>query len=387
MPRISPKKYATATSEMKLILSLLAVWPCLTVSTALPPADFLLYVGTFTKARGQGIYAFRLSSSTGKLTPLGLAARTINPSFLAVHPNGRILYAVVNQENGEIGAFTIDSATGMLTLLNRVSSRGTGPCFVALTNSARLLLAANYTSGSAAVFPVEEDGRLGEATGFAQHSGSSVNRERQEGPHTHSINPSPDERYAFAADLGVDKLFVYRLQEGKLIAGDPVAVKTVPGAGPRHFTFDPAGRHAYLVNELDSTIMAFAYDAVHGRLREIQSISAIPATFSATNYSADIHVHPSGKFLYASDRGLDSIAVFTIDAASGKLSSVEYVPTGGQTPRNFTLDPTGRFLVVGNEDSDNIVVFRIDPKTGRLTPTGEQAAVPSPACLKLVPER
>jgi 6-phosphogluconolactonase len=234
---------------------------------------------------------------------------------------------------------------------------------------------------------VREDGKLGAATGFAQHSGSGADPVRQSSPHTHSVSPSPDQRFAIAADLGVDKLYIYHLDHGQLIPNDPPIVKAVPGAGPRHFTFHPSGRYGYLVNELNSTVAAFKYDDRRGLLEEIQVVSAVPKEFSGTNSSADMHVHPSGRFLYASDRGRNSIAVFSIDRASGRLSPIEYVPTLGKTPRNFAIDPTGSFLVAGNEDSNSIVVFRIDAKTGRLTPTGDQAFVPFPACIKFVPQK
>ncbi|HWB83832.1 MAG TPA: lactonase family protein [Bryobacteraceae bacterium] len=383
---IEARKILAVLTPVLLLNFLLLTMPSLPAQNReAPPADYLLYAGGFMRTTGKGIYAFRLHTATGQLSPLGLAAETTNPSFLAVHPNRRFLYAVVNQPEGEVAAFAIDTTTGKLTLLNKVPSRGAGPCFVTLTKTGRTLLLANYGSGSAAAFPVQEDGRLGEATGFAQHSGSSVDPLRQTGPHTHSTNPSPDGRFAIAADLGLDKLFVYRLQNGRLLPNQPPVLNAAPGAGPRHLAFHPSGRYAYVANELNSTVTAFHYDAASGTFREIQTISAIPRDFSGTNYPADLHVHPSGRFLYVSDRGLDAIAAFAIDLAEGTISPIEYTPVGGKTPRNFAIDPAGTLLVAGNEDSDNIVVFRIHAQTGRLTPTGGQASVATPACLQFVP--
>jgi len=236
------------------------------------------------------------------------------------------------------------------------------------------------------VFPVLEDGRLGEASAFVQHTGSSVNPKRQEGPHAHSIDTSPDNRFLLAADLGLDRLLVYRFDpfKGSLEPNDPAFAKINPGAGPRHFAFHPGGRFVFAVNEMGSSISAFSYDAARGSLRELQTISMLPKDFASQSDAAEIEVHPSGKFLYGSNRGHDSIAVFAIEAGKGTLTPVEYVPTQGKTPRNFAIDPTGSYMVVANQDSDNLVVFRIDAKTGRLTPNGKVPDVPSPVCVKFV---
>lgn len=374
---------------MKRAMLFFALMLCLPSSRSMAdsapsPSEYLLYVGTFTRGQSKGIYAFRFDVSTGKLHGLGLAAQAVNPSFVVTHPNGRFLYSVMNKADGQVSAYAVNRATGILTLLNRVASRGDGPCYVSITRSGDDVLVANYTSGSAAVLPVKADGTLGEATAFAQHSGASVNPERQTSAHTHSFNPSPDGRFAIAADLGVDKLYVYRLDRDRLVASEPPFVPIVPGSGPRHFAFHPSLHYAYLLNELKSSVVAFRYDPRSGELHQTHVISALPQDYAGTNLAADIHVHPSGKFLYASDRGFDSIGAFSIDTSSGRLALIGFASTRGKTPRNFAIDPTGSFLLAGNEDSNTIVVFRIDPQSGRLALTGEQASVPNPACLAFI---
>jgi 6-phosphogluconolactonase len=253
----------------------------------------------------------------------------------------------------------------------------------------RNVLVANYGSGSVACLPVKEDGRLAEASAFIQHTGSSVNPQRQQGPHAHSVNMSPDNRFAMVADLGLDEVLVYRFDpvKGSLAANDPPFAKVKPGSGPRHFAFHPGGKFAYVINELASTVTALAYDARRGILSEVQTVSTLPPGFTGTSTTAEVQVHPSGKFLYGSNRGHDSIAVFGIDARKGTLTPIEHVPTQGKTPRNFGIDPTGSYLLAANQSSDNVVVFRIDPQTGRLTPTGQVLEVGIPVCVKFVAAR
>ncbi|HEV2492035.1 MAG TPA: lactonase family protein [Terriglobia bacterium] len=354
--------------------------------------NYLVYVGTYTLRGSQGIYAYRFDAHTGELTALGLAAQTTNPSFLAVDPNRRFLYAVNELSNyhgektGAVSAFAIDRQSGKLTFLNDVSSHGAGPCYVSLDRTGKYVLVANYDSGSVAVFPRMKDGRLGPPSAFVQHHGSSVNHERQEGPHAHSIEVSPDNRFALTADLGLDHLLVYRFNpaKGTLAPNDPPFAQVDPGAGPRHFAFTPNGRFVDVVSEMGSSVTAFSYDAASGVLHKLQTLSMLPKGFKGENDGAEIYVHPNGKFVYASNRGRDSIAVFAIDAAKGTLTPVEDVPTQGKTPRHFAIDPTGSYLFAENQDSDTIVVFRIDPATGRLTATGHEVHVPSPVCLTFV---
>jgi 6-phosphogluconolactonase len=274
--------------------------------------------------------------------------------------------------------------------MNEVAARGADPCHIAFDKTGKFALVANYTGGSVAVFPVQGDGHIGESSAFVQHAGSSINKERQEGPHAHWIETTPDNRFAIAVDLGLDELLVYRFdadaktKPGSLTTNSPPDAKLDPGAGPRHLAFHPNGKFAYVVNELQSSITAFSYDASHGELHKLKTVSTLPKGFSGSNDTAEIKVHPSGKFLFASNRGHDSIAVFSIDSHTGALTLVDHFPTQGKTPRNFEIDPTGKFLFVANQETNNIVIFRIDPNSGRLTPTGQTLHVPSPVCLKFM---
>jgi 6-phosphogluconolactonase len=360
-----------------------------------PNNAFLLYVGTYTEKQSKGIYAYRFDVSSAELTPLGVAAETTNPSFLAIDPNRRLVYAVNEVQNykgassGAVSAFTIDPTDqqkGKLLLLNEVPSRGADPCYIAFDKTGRFALVANYTGGSIAVFPVLPDGHLGEASAFVQHIGSSSDKERQAGPHAHWIETTPDNRFAIAVDLGLDKLLVYRFNAstGSLVPNDPPYATLDAGSGPRHLSFHPNGQFAYVVNELQSSITTFSYDSSRGALRKQNTVSTLPRGFAGANDGAEIHVHPSGKFLYASNRGHDSIALFSIDSQSGALTLVDDFPTQGKTPRNFEIDPTGKFLFVANQGTNSITVFRIHPDNGRLTATGRTLAVPSPVCLKFV---
>lgn len=356
--------------------------------------QYLLYVGTYTKGASKGIYVYRYDASSGKATSLGLAAETVNPSFLTADPTHHFLYAVNELEtykgatSGGVSAFTIDQQTGKLGFLNEVASRGADPCYIAFDKTGKYVLVANYTSGNIAVFPVSKGGRLGESSAFVQHAGKGVNPERQEGPHAHWIEASADDRFAIVADLGLDEVLVYRFdaRDGSLKPNDPPFVKVDPGSGPRHLAFGPDQKFAYLLSEMKSTVTVFAFDASGGVLHAVQTISTLPKDFTGTNDAAEIHVHPNGKFLYASNRGNDSIAIFAIDQKTGLLKVIDHVSTQGKTPRNFEIDPTGSRLLVANQDTGNIVVFNIDGQTGRLTPTGEVLSVPSPVSLDFVPE-
>ncbi|MGB8115972.1 MAG: lactonase family protein [Candidatus Sulfotelmatobacter sp.] len=354
-------------------------------------SQYFAYVGTYTEdgSESKGIYAYRFNSDTQQLTPIGLAAETINPSFLAVHPNQRFLYAVnevsnyQGQKSGAVSAFAIDRATGKLTLLNQVSSRGGDPCYITVDRTGKYVLVANYGTGSIAAFPIHEDGGLGEAASSMQHTGHGTNPQRQEGPHAHSIDMSPDNRFAIVDDLGLDETFVYPFasSSGSLAASEAIA-KAAPGAGPRHFAFHPNGKFGYVINEMGSTVSAYSFEAASGMLKPLQTISSIPKTFTKLNESAEIRVSPSGKFLYASNRGDDSIAVFAIDPTSGMLTLIEYVPTKGASPRSFEIAPGGSVLFAANEKSDNIVLFHIDQHSGRLTPTGKVLNISQPVCVK-----
>jgi 6-phosphogluconolactonase len=361
---------------------------------ARPSAKYFVYVGTYTAegSDSKGIYAYRFESGSARLTPIGLVAETVNPSFLAVHPNHRFLYAVnevgnyQGEKSGAVSAFAIDHASGKLTLLNQVASTGGDPCYISLDKAGKHVLVANYAGGSVAVFPVLEDGRLGEASAFVQHGGRGTNPERQEGPHAHSIDLSPDNRFAIVDDLGLDESLVYGFDVVKgSLAVDPTIAKADNGAGPRHFAFHPNGRFAYVINEMQSAVSVFRYNQVTGGLLKLQTISSLPKDFSGHSEAAEIQVHPSGRFLYASNRGHDSIAVFSIDQNKGTLTPIEYAPTKGASPRNFEIAPDGALLFAANEKSDNIVLFKINPKSGRVTPTGKVLEMAQPVCIRFVP--
>jgi 6-phosphogluconolactonase len=369
--------------------------PVMSAEVSATKHQTLVYIGTYTGGKSKGIYAARFDSATGALTTPELAAETKNPTFLALHPNGRWLYAVGEINNfggtraGAVSAFSIEQETGKLTLLNQQPSGGGGPCHVAVERTGKCVLVANYGSGSVAALPLQTDGRLGEPSTTIQHHGSSVNPRRQAGPHAHFITPDSANRFALACDLGLDKVLVYRLDadRGGLAPNDPASAGIKPGSGPRHLTFHPNGKWVYLINEMGSTLTVLVYDAERGSLHELQTVATLPDDFKGENTSAEVQVAPSGKFVYGSNRGHDSIAVFAIDPKSGKLSLVERQSTQGKTPRHFALDPTGRWLLAENQDSNSIVVFRVDPKTGRLTPAGQKEEVGSPVCAVFAPEK
>jgi 6-phosphogluconolactonase len=355
---------------------------------------YLFYVGTYTESgsKSKGIYAYRYDAATQEVTSLGLAAETTNPSWVALHPNGRFLYAVNEVQNykgpnsGGVSAFSIDRATGKLTFLNEVASRGADPCYITVDTTGKYVLVANYTGGSIAAFPISSDGKLGKASAFVQHTGHGLNPKRQEAAHAHSIDLSPDERFAFVDDLGLDELLVYKFDKSKgtLKPNNPPFAKVDAGAGPRHFALHPSGKFAYVISELASTVTAFSVELKAGILHPSQTISTLPEDFKGENDDAEIRVHPSGKFLYASNRGHDSIAVFAIDPAKGTLTLVEHALTQGKTPRSFEIDPTGTLLFAENQGSNNIVIFHVDEKTGKLTRAGKTLEVGQPVCVKFL---
>jgi 6-phosphogluconolactonase len=344
---------------------------------------YLVYVGTYTGPQSKGIYAYRFHSDAGTLEPVDLAAELERPSFLAFHPNGKYLYAASELWNSTVSAFTIDPKSGMLTLLNTVAAKGSSACHLVVDRTGKSLVVANYGNGSVAAFRVGGDGRLSESTMQVQHSGSGPDQARQRGPHAHAVVLSPDNRFVVVPDLGVDKIFVYRLDpaEATLTAHDPPFTTTPPGSGPRHFVFHPNGRLGYSVNEMKSSVTSFVYDRVKGQLSGRETVTNLPADFQGTDNSAEIEVDADGKFLYASNRGHDSITIFKIDPRLGGLTTVDRVSTQGKTPRNFKIDPTGRYLLAANQDSNSIVVFRRDAGSGKLSPTGQAVSVGSPVCI------
>jgi 6-phosphogluconolactonase len=352
--------------------------------------ELLVYVGTYTSGKSEGIYLYRLNVSSGELKHVATTTGVKDPSYLAIAPSGRFLYAVneleefAGEKSGAVSSFAIEPRTGELSFLNQRPSSGGAPCYLAMDRTESFVLVANYVGGNVAVLPVERDGSLALASDVKQDQGSSINAARQQGPHAHCIVLDPTNRFAYACDLGADKImsFSFDVRQGKLIANEPPWMKVKAGAGPRHLVFHPSGKFAYVVNELQATITVFAHDGNTGKLKELQTVAALPPDFKEENTSADIHLSPDGKFLYSSNRGHDSIATFRINPQNGSLIFIAHERTGGKTPRNFAIDPTGTFLLVANQHSDNIVAFRRDRRTGRLSATGHVAEVPSPVCLK-----
>ena len=354
--------------------------------------ELLVYVGTYTTGKSEGIYLYRLNLASGELKHVATTKGVVDPSFLALAPSRRFLYAVNEveefggQKSGAVSAFAVDQQTGELRFLNQQPSLGGAPCYVEVDAAGRFVLVANYVGGNMAVLPVKRNGSLGAAIDMKQAHGSSVNRERQEGPHAHCIVLDRANRFAYSCDLGTDKIMIFRFdaRSGKLLPNEQPWVQVKPGSGPRHLAFHPSGKYLFVLNELNSTVTAFARDQRKGSLKELQTLPTLPASFSGTNSGADIHVSSDGRFLYCSNRGHDSIALFMIDSLGGGLTSIGHESTRGMTPRNFAIDPTGSFLLAANQKSDNIVVFRRDQKTGRLAATGHVVQVPAPVCLKFV---
>ncbi len=354
---------------------------------------YWVFVGTYTSPTNPGIHLLQLDAGTGQVQYVGVAATIQNPTFLAVDAANKCLYAVgeisrfEGKPAGAVSAFAIDRQTGSLKALGNQSSGGPGPCHVSLDRQNRNVLVANYGGGSVAVLPVNVDGSLKPASSFIQHTGKGPNPRRQEAPHAHGIYPAPSGDRVLVPDLGLDKVLVYRLDTalGTLTPNDPPAGITAPGAGPRHIAFHPTRNLVYCVNELDSTVTTFAYDPTSGSLTATGNISTLPAGFKDPTTTAEIFVHPNGKFVYASNRGHDSIAVFEVDGSTGRLSAKGHTPTGGQQPRNFNIDPTGRWLLAANQKTGNILVFGINSETGELKATGTELKAPSPVCLVFVP--
>ena len=357
-------------------------------------ANPVVYIGTYTEHVGsvsKGIYIYRLNLASGELTFERQAVGVLNPSYLALHPQGEFLYAVnevqsfAGEEGGGVSAFSIDSDSGEVELLNAQPSRGKDPCYISIERTGRFALVANYSSGTAAMLPIQPDGKLGPATDVIQHFGSSLHPERQTEAHTHCILPDPTNRFAIVVDLGLDKLLVYEmdLDRGKLHKHSEVSVR--PGAGPRHLTFHPNGQFAYLVNELNATLSGYRYDAESGAFEELQTVPALPDGFTGENLCAEVRVSPDGKHLYASNRGHDSLVCYSIDQSTGLLSYQHHTPTGGREPRNFAIDPSGAFLLAANQKSHNLVTFRINPASGALTRVGNEVEIPMPVCIKFSP--
>ena len=371
---------------------LLSCLLCLLVLSAARAADkaptkFMVYVGTYTSPKkSEGIYRMELDLATGKLSKPTLAGKAVNPSFLALHPTGKFLYAVGEIDTlatkdkktggGAVNAFSLDEKTGDLTLLNQQSSEGGGPCHVVIDKAGKYAFAANYGGGNACALPIGADGKLGEATGFVQHAGKKR-------PLAHSINLDAANKFAVVADAGLDKVFVYRFEGGMLKANDPPYAESKPGAAPRHFAFHPDGKLAYVINESALSITAFDYDGKKGTLTEVQTISTVPDGWKKGS-TAEVVVHPSGKFVYGSNRGHDSIAVFAVDVKTGKLTHVENQGKDIKEPRNFAIDPSGKYCLVANQNSHSVIVFRVNQETGKLEPTDVKVEIDQPVCVRFL---
>ena len=363
------------------------LFAALGASLLAPAADRYVIFGTHRSGPGIGFSVAQFNTDTGVLTTPRLDVEAVHPAFFVIHPDGRHLYSVCAVSQGGVSAYAIDPKTADLTWLNRKPSGGDEPSYVCLDQTARFVLVANYNSGNVAAFALQPDGRIGARTALVQETGSSVNPRRQTHAYAHSIIVDPGNRFALVADLGVDKLFIYRFDDrtGALVPNDPPFAAVRPGSGPRHVKFHPNGRWVYLINEMGCTVTAFNWDSARGALTEFQTISTLPANFTGTNTCAEVLVRPDGRFLYGSNRGHDSLAVFAIDRDNGRLTPVEHVSTQGKMPRNFTFDPTGKWIICTNHDSDNAVVFRVDEVTGRLTQTGQPVPVPFPFCVRFLP--
>jgi len=358
--------------------------------------DMLLYVGTYTSgpSKSEGIYLYRFDGRNGRITPHKVVKGVEEPSFLAIDRRQKFLYAVnetldyQGQKSGAVSAFAIDPRTGSLSFLNKQPSMGGAPCHISISNDGRYALVANYIGGNVAVLPIEESGSLGRSVDVRQHEGKGP-KKQQEAPHAHSVLLDDKNRFAFVNDLGTDKIVIYEFDRntGNLSPNlSQPFYKARPGAGPRHFKIHPNGRFAFTVNELDMTVTSLNFDAKLGKLSEVQTLSTLPTSYAGPNSCADLHISPDGNFLYASNRGHDSIVSYRIDPKTGSLQLIEHVPTGGKTPRNFTIDPTGSHLLAANQGSDSVVVFGIDKSTGKLSATGQNVSVPSPVCLIMIPD-
>ena len=353
--------------------------------------ELIVFISAFASGEDGAIHAFRLDPVAGRLTQIQKTTDAEHPFFMALSTDRRFLYAIHapgkfgGEVDEQVAAYEVVGNTGRLKLLGRQSSLGTAACYLDVDATGKTLLVANYSSGSVASLPVREDGSLGKAVSFVQHEGGSVNTARQQGPHAHSIVVSPNNRFAYSADLGIDKLLGYRLdpEAAKLSPNRQPFVRTSPGAGPRHLTFHPGGRHVYVINELDNSVTLIDYDSETGILIERETISTLPEGFDGTTHCADLKITPNGRFLYGTNRGHDSIAAYAI-GDDGRLTLLEIEPSLGQGPQNLAITPGGELLLCANMPGDNVVVFRIDPKTGLLTPVGEPVSMPKPSCVMIL---
>jgi 6-phosphogluconolactonase len=352
-----------------------------------------VYVGAYTtEQKPAGISVFKMDESTGALDHIQTVLGLNSPTFLALHPTLPLLYTVERHfvledpSVGAIAALAINQSDGTLNKLNRVKSGGTSPAYVGIAPDGRAVFAAHYLSGHVSSFPLSDTGALGEATTVIHHEGNGPDERRQTGPHAHSIIADPTGQFVLACDLGIDKVMVYRLEGSALVPNIVPYGQVGSGGGPRHITFHPSGKFVYVINEIGNTITGFAWDAGRGTLTHIQHIDTLPADYTGTSHTAQIIAHPNGRFIYGSNRGHDTIAIFRVDEATGRLTAIGHESTQGKVPRNFNVDPSGTFLLAANQDSDTIVTFRIDPTEGTLNATGHVTQTPSPVCIMFRPE-
>ncbi|MFT3824064.1 MAG: lactonase family protein [Chitinophagaceae bacterium] len=373
---------------MKKILLLLAAALFFIQGFSQTDKSYYMLAGTYTSGKSKGIYVYKFNTADGSVEEISTASAS-NPSFLAVSPDEKFVYSVYEDatkgKGGDVAAYAFDKQTGKLTFINRQPSGGDHPCFVAVDKTGKWVTAGNYSSGSLSLLPIEEDGSIGMVKTHIEHNGSGIDKSRQASPHVHSTFFTPDNNWLLVPDLGIDKVMIYNFEAatGTLTPGIPAFAKVTDGAGPRHLDFSPSHKYVYLIEEMGGNVVVYKYK--NGELTPVQRVSALPDGFKGTIGSADIHVSPDGRFVYASNRGSsNNIAIFKVNPRNGKLSMFSLVPTGGITPRNFSIDPSGKFLLVANQNSDNIVIFKRDVETGHLTATGKQISIPNPVCIKWI---
>ncbi len=365
---------------LRFVAALLCLLPVISLAQ---PADYYLYVGTYTTKTSEGIYVYRFNTQTGDFTPVSVA-RVSNPLFLAVSPDHRFLYSLSGNNRDSVRAFAIDKQSHRLTALNAQASGAKGVVHLQVDKTGNWVIVGHYTDGSLSVLPINPDGSLGMFRQLIQHEGKSIDPERQTKPYVHSINIAPNNRDVFVADLGIDKIMTYRLdaKTGQLTPGNPPFTAVTPGSGPRHLTFHPNGKFVYSIQEIGATITGFSYG--NGALNPIQTVNTLPDEYTGRKWAADIQISPDGRFLYGSNRAHESLVIFSIDQQIGQLTFVGYQPVNGKTPRNFIIDPTGNFLLVSNQESDNITIFKRNKQTGKLTATGKEISVSIPMGLLFI---
>jgi 6-phosphogluconolactonase len=371
----------------QIVVRIFSILLVVIVSAPVVAEDMFVYFGSHGSGLHIGFSLAHFDTDTGKLTEPVFLEEAVAPAYFIIRPDGRRLYTCNSSPGSSVSAYAIDPITAKLTLLNQQPSGGGDPSYVSLDPSGRYLMVANFLGGSVAVFALRPDGSIGRRTAFIQHVGASLDPKDPRHAHAHSIRFDPSHRFALLADLGLDKIFVYRLdpKTGALTPSDPPFASVAPGSGPRHTAFDPRGRNVYTINQTANSIVRFGWDSDRGALTQFETVSTLPESFKGENTGAEILMHPSGRFLYATNRGNNSVAVFSVQTDTGRLTPIQHISTQGKTPRNAEFDPTGKWLLVSNQDSNNAVVFRINQSTGQLTENGGPVPVPAPFCERFLP--